>query len=186
MSIFQFLKSKALLKQLLYIGAGLVFGVFFLYWFLGVITHHDQKIQVPNLQKMTLSEVAHKLTELDITYVVIDSTSYNPAYPKKSVIEQSPVAGSFVKEKRKIYLTLNPSKYKAIILPDVYGRSKRQAMKQLRATGFLIDETFTYVPDLGKDVVRGVRFQEKKVRSGTTLPKYAVLQLVLGDGKKKN
>ncbi len=186
MSLFQFLKSKTFLKQLIYLFSGLVFCVFFLYWFLGVLTHHDQKIQVPNLQKMTLSEVAHKLAELDITYVVIDSTSYNPAYPKQSVIEQSPVAGSFVKEKRKIYLTLNPSKYKTIVLPEVYGRTKRQAMKQLRATGFLIDETFKYIPDLGKDVVRGIYCQGKKVKKGAILPKFAVLQLVLGDGRKKN
>ena len=38
--------------------------------------------------------------------------------------------GSFVKEKRKIYLTLNPSKYRDITIPDLNGQSKRQAITQ--------------------------------------------------------
>ena len=44
-------------------------------------------------------EVKQKLTELNLDLKVMDSASYNPNYPNKSVIEQSPKAGDFVKEK---------------------------------------------------------------------------------------
>ena len=108
------------------------------------------------MQKLTLVEVERTLKELDLDYKIIDSTSFNPAYPKKSVIEQTPEAGDFVKEKRKIYLTLNPSKYRDITIPDLNGLTKRQASSQLRAMGLKVGIDFTFVNDIGKDVVRGI------------------------------
>tara|TARA_B100000787_G_scaffold2652_1_gene2005 strand:- start:3379 stop:3555 length:177 start_codon:yes stop_codon:yes gene_type:complete len=57
---------------------------------------------------MTLTEVKQKLKGLNLDLKVMDSARYNPNYPNKSVIEQNPLAGDFVKEKRKIYLVLNP------------------------------------------------------------------------------
>jgi beta-lactam-binding protein with PASTA domain len=150
---------------------------------LGGTTKHDQKIQVPDLQKLTLDAVDRKLKELDLDYKIIDSTSFNPEYPKKSVIEQKPEAGDFVKEKRKIYLTLNPSKYRDIKVPDVNGRTKRQASAQLRAMGLNIGTEFIYVNDIGKDVVRGLRFKGEIINEGEKLPLNSILDLVLGNGK---
>ena len=109
MSLFQFLKSKTFFVQIAIAIVCLLLFVFGLKFWLGVTTNHNQKIQVPNLHKLTLVEVERTLKELDLDYKIIDSASFNPAYPKKSVIEQTPEAGDFVKEKRKIYLTLNPS-----------------------------------------------------------------------------
>jgi beta-lactam-binding protein with PASTA domain len=113
---------------------------------------------------MSLSKVETTLKELNLDFLVIDSASYNPKYPKRSVIEQTPESGSFVKEKRKIYLTLNPSKYRDITIPDLNGRSKRQAITQLQSIGFKIGE-FSYVPDIGKDVVRGLKSDGKKIKA---------------------
>jgi len=121
---------------------------------------------------------------LNLDFLVIDSASYNPKYPKKSVIEQTPEAGSFVKEKRKIYLTLNPSKYRDIIIPDLNGKSKRQAITQLQSKGFKIGK-FYYIPDIGKDVIRGLKSNGKKLKPGSKLEKNAVIDLILGDGKKR-
>ena len=50
-----------------------------------------------------------ELNDKDLQMMVQDSANYNPNYPKFSVIEQQPEAGSLVKESRKIYLTINPS-----------------------------------------------------------------------------
>ena len=109
MSFIQFIKSKVFVKQLL-IAFGVLFAlVFVMVMWLNISTNHNQKIEVPNLEKMSLTKVENTLDELDLNWEVIDSASYNANYPKKSVIEQSPEAGDFVKENRKIYLTLNPS-----------------------------------------------------------------------------
>ena len=184
MSFFRFLKSKSFFIQIAIAFVGVILFIFLLKWWLGFTTNHDQKIQVPDLNKMSLTDVESKLKELDLDFIVIDSASYNPNYPKQSVIEQFPEAGDFVKEKRKIYLTLNPSKYRDITIPDLNGRTKRQAMTQLQSIGFKIGE-FSYVPDIGKDVVRGLKYKGRKLKPGEKLPKNSVIDMVLGDGKRR-
>lgn len=183
MSIVKFIKSKSFFKQIAFAVIGLFAFVFLLKFWLGFSTNHNQKIQVPDLHKMSLTEVQQKLKELDLDFIVIDSASYNPSYPKKSVIEQTPESGDFVKEKRKIYLTLNPSKYRDLTIPDLNGRTKRQATTQLRAIGFNVSTNYTWVSDIGKDVVRGLKHKGKKLKSGGKLPKESIIDLILGDGK---
>lgn len=182
MSIFQFLKSKQFFVQIILAIVFVVSIVFGLKFWLGSTTNHDQKIQVPNLERMSMDNVDKALSELNLNYTVIDSANYNPEYPKKSVIEQDPEAGDFVKEKRKIYLTLNPSKYRNVSIPEVIGRTKRQASSQLRARGLIVGTKYTYVNDIGKDVVRGLRFKGKIVNEGDKLPLNSIVDLVLGDG----
>lgn len=183
MSLFQFIKSKSFFKQLLIAFVGLVVFVFVTMKWLDISTNHDQKIEVPDLGKMSLEKVQITLEELDLKYVVLDSTSYNPKFPKKSVIEQSPDPGDFVKENRKIYLTLNPSGYKDVIIPNLLGKTKRQAISQLKAIGFRISSNEIYVRDIAKNVVRGLQFKGKKLKTGDKIPKNSSITLKLGDGK---
>lgn len=184
MSIFQFLKSKTFFKQIALALIGFVLLFFMLKFWLNINTNHDQKIQVPDLHKIKITEAERKLKELNLDFKVIDSASYNPTYPKKSIIEQSPEAGSFVKEKRKIYVTLNPSKYRDITIPDLNGRTKRQAESELQAIGFIIGTDYTYVRDIGIDVVRGLRYKGNILNPNDQLPKNSIIDLVLGDGKR--
>lgn len=183
MSFIQFIKSKVFLKQLLFAVVGLAIFIFVVFKWLKVSTNHSQKIEVPNLEKMDLVEVEKTLKELDLNLIVIDSASYNSNYPKKSVIDQDPEAGDYVKEGRKIYLTLNPSGYANVQIPDLYGKTKRQANSQLIAIGFRLSANEIYVSDIAKDVVRGLRFNGKDLNPGDKLPKNSVITLKLGDGK---
>jgi len=182
MSLFQFIKSKSFFKQLLIAFVGLVVFVLATMKWLDISTNHDQKIEVPNLGKMSLDKVQITLEELDLKYVVLDSTSYNSKFPKKSVIEQSPDPGDFVKENRKIYLTLNPSGYKDVIIPNLLGKTKRQAISQLKAIGFRISSNEIYVSDIAKNVVRGLKFKGKNLKTGDKIPKNSSIILKLGDG----
>ena len=183
MSFFKFFISKSFFIQIMIAVFSLSLLIVGMKWWLGYTTNHEQKIQVPNLNKMSLSNVETTLNELDLDFLVIDSASYNPKYPKKSVIEQTPESGSFVKEKRKIYLTLNPSKYRDITIPDLNGQSKRQAITQLQSIGFKIGK-FLYIRDY-KDVIRGLKSNGKKLKSGSKLEKNAVIDLIMGDGKRQ-
>lgn len=182
MSIIQFVKNKLFFKQILIAFVGLIVFVFVIKIVLIFSTNHNQKIEVPNLSKLSIEEAALKLSELELDYIVIDSASYNPDYPKFSVIEQNPEAGDFVKEKRKIYLTLNPSRYRDVMIPNLNGRTKRQAISELRAIGFIVSQDFTYVNDIGKDVVRGMRHKGKILNPNDKLQKNSEITLVLGDG----
>lgn len=183
MSLIQFIKSKVFLKQLLFAFVGLTIFIFVVIKWLNISTNHSQKIEVPNLEKMSLKKVEKTLKELDLNLIVIDSASYNPDYPKKSVIEQSPEEGDFVKEGRKIYLTLNPSGYANVEIPDLLGKTKRQVNSQLIAIGFRISKNVIYVSDIAKDVVRGLKFNGKDLNVGDKIPKNSVITLKLGDGR---
>jgi beta-lactam-binding protein with PASTA domain len=183
MNFFRFLISKSFFIQIGIAVISLSLFIIIIKWWLGFTTNHEQKIQVPNLNKMSLTNVETTLKELNLDFLVIDSASYNPKYPKQSVIEQTPESGSFVKEKRKIYLTLNPSKYRDITIPDLNGQSKRQAITQLQSIGFKIGK-FLYIRDY-KDVIRGLKSNGKKLKSGSKLEKNAVIDLIMGDGKRQ-
>lgn len=183
MSLIQFIKSKTFLKQLVFAFVGLVVFAFVVMKWLNISTNHSQKIEVPNLEKMSLSEVEKTLAELDLRLFVIDSASYNPEYPAKSVIDQDPEPGDFVKENRKIYLTLNPSGYENVEVPNVFGKTKRQVTSQLSSIGFKISANPVYVSDIAKDVVRGLKFNGSDLKAGDKIPKNSVITLKLGDGE---
>ncbi|MDX1829880.1 MAG: PASTA domain-containing protein [Lutibacter sp.] len=183
MNFINFLKSKVFFTQLIIAAVGLIIVFYALAKWLNISTHHNQKIEVPDLKKMSLVKVKQALDEVDLKMVVLDSASYNPNYPINSVIDQSPEAGDFVKENRKIYLTLNPSGYKSIPMPDLYGKTKRQATAHLLALGFKVSSNEIRVSDIAKDVVRGLRFNGKELKPGEKIPKNSVITLKLGDGK---
>lgn len=114
-------------------------------------------------------------------FEILDSSNYNPEFPKYSVIEQIPKAGKFVKENRKIYITLNRSGYPFILIPDVVGRTRRQAEPTLIAMGFIIGEV-TYQPYIAEDEVLELQFKGTQIVPGDELQKTSVIDLVLGDG----
>ncbi len=145
-------------------------------------TNHDQRIVVPSLSKKNLDEVAQILEEKKLRYEIQDSASFNPDYPKFSVIEQNPLAGSEVKENRKIYVTLNPSGYRKVEVPNVVQKTRRQAEPKLIALGFKIGK-ITYQPNIAKDMVLEIWHKGKKLKPGTKIMKTSAIDLVLGDGE---
>jgi len=180
-NMFQYIKSKEFLRTIISIIVIVLILIFGLMKWLNYHTKHDEKIEVPNLDKLTLDKTEKVLQKINLNFIVIDSASFNPKYPPKSVIEQNPIAGDFVKENRKIYLTLNPSNYRKITIPNVLDQTKRQVVIQLKSIGFRIGKE-RFIPDLGKDVVRGLEINNKEILPGNKLPKNTIIDLVLGDG----
>jgi eukaryotic-like serine/threonine-protein kinase len=157
-----------------------VLGFLTMQW-LDYSTNQDQRIEVPNLAKMKLNMVENQLDDLDLDFEILDSANYNPEYPRYSVIDQVPAPGKFVKEDRKIYLTLNPSGYRKITVPEnLIRKTRRQVEPTLRSLGFEIGE-ITYKPDIAKDAVLELRHKGKLVQPGDKLMKTSVIDLVLGD-----
>jgi len=181
MKLVKYLKSKIFVRTIILMGIIVIAVVFGLKAFLAYVTNHDQKILVPDLKKMSLADTETTLSNLSLNYVIQDSASFNPEYPPKSVIDQDPEAGDFVKDGRKIYLTLNPTSYKKIAIPDLLNKTKRQVETHLKSIGFKIGK-YQYIPDLGRDVVRKMKHKGKELEMGDMVPKNSVIDLVLGDG----
>ena len=182
MTFIKFLFTKVFLKQLLVAVIVLLGLTFVILFWLKSTTNHDQKIEVPSLAKMSLDVAEDKLDEIDLRFEILDSSNYNPDFPKYSVIEQIPKAGEFVKENRKIYLTLNRSGYVFLKIPEVVGKTRRQAEPTLISMGFEIGR-ITYKPYIALDEVLEMSHKGKKLNPGDELQKTSVIDLVLGDGE---
>lgn len=179
MNFFRFIFTKTFLIQLLIAIGVFIALVFAILWWLSFTTNHDQKIEVPDLSTMTLDIVEKKLTEMDLRYEILDSAHYNPDFPRYSVIEQIPKQGKFVKENRKLYLTLNPSGYRKIEVPEVLGKTRRQVEPTLLGMGFEIGK-ISYRPHISDNVLE-MRFNGEKLEPGMSIPKTSVIDLIVGD-----
>ena len=158
---------------------------FLLLQWLKSTTNHGEFVEVPDLKGKTLETVKIQLDDNDLVMEIQDSANYNPKYPKFSVIEQYPLAGSQVKENRKIYLILNPSGYRKVIVPNIVRRTFRQAKPTLEALGFEVG-TISYSNDIGKDEVLAMNFKGKAIKAGEMLPITSKIDLVLGNGNRRS
>lgn len=182
-NFFRFFFSKLFLKQLLWAGLLLVLFVGFSFHGLNKFTQHRENIQVPDLEALDIQTIASVLDLYELRFEVLDSAKFNPSYPAFAVIEQFPLAGSDVKKGRKIYLTINPSSFRKLSVPDVIQITKRNAETKLTAVGFQLGE-ITYRNNIGKDMVLQIRYQGKAIKPGAILPKTSKIDLVLGNGKR--
>jgi beta-lactam-binding protein with PASTA domain len=184
MNFFRFIFSKSLLRQIvLAIMACIIFSFLALKW-LKSYTNHGTFVEVPNLVGLSLDDAETTLQNFDLRTQVQDSSNYNPKYPSGAVVEQEPLAGAQVKENRKIYLILNPSDYRKVIIPDVIRSTLRQTRPTLEALGFRIGKLI-YVDDLGRDEVLELRFRGQKINAGDLIKKTSAIDLVLGNGNRK-
>ncbi|TXE07112.1 PASTA domain-containing protein [Seonamhaeicola algicola] len=183
MSIIKFLVSKAFFKQVLLAVVAVVVLCYIMLLWLKSYTNHGDFETVPDLKGKSISVAQMELKDNDLVMQIQDSSNYNPDYPKFSVIEQDPVAGAQVKENRKIYITLNPSGYRKIEVPDLRERTFRQAKPNLEALEFVVGK-ITYEDNIGKDLVLKMYYKGDLLKPGDKLPKTSVIDLVLGNGNR--
>ena len=176
-----FLKSRTFLIQL-----GLAFILLLLLGFLVLrwlkdTTNHGDFVVVPDFSKMSVMEMREAAEKAGLRYEVLDSTNYDPEYPRFSILEQDPLAGTKVKENRKIYFTVNPSGYKKVTVPRIIQVTRRNATSMLRAVGLDVQRV-TYIDELGKDMVYYIKHKGKEVNPGDRLPKTSKVELICGNG----
>tara|TARA_B100000989_G_C19469838_1_gene440139 strand:- start:73 stop:552 length:480 start_codon:yes stop_codon:yes gene_type:complete len=150
---------------------------------LKLITHHQQYIQVPDLNGVPITALASIMNKENLRFEIIDSSRYIPELPPFSVIDHVPYAGSEVKTNRKIYLTVNPSGYQKITVPNLIQITKRNAESMINAVGFKLGE-IKYKDNIGKDMVLEIFHMGNQIKPGVLLPKTSTIDLVLGNGKR--
>lgn len=180
-NFFNFLKSKTFFIQLGLAVLVLIITVFIVLRYLNSTTNHGEFVEVPDFSKKSVMDMRKSIEEAGLRYEVLDSANYNPDYPRFSIIEQNPTAGSKVKENRKIYFTVNPSGYKKVTVPKIIQVTKRNASSMLKAVGLDVQRV-TYVDELGKDMVYQIKFKGKYIKPGDKLPKTSKIELICGNG----
>lgn len=182
MSLKKFLFSFTFFKNL---GLALVIVVVLLVVFVKFLdfsTNHGEEIAVPNLAKMKLEVAEEKLDEDGLEVFLLDTVEYRPEFPPYTIVEQDPIAGSKVKDGRKVYVKLNAGGFAMVTFPDLKDKTFRQAANTLRALG-LVEGELKYEPNIAKDIVLGVSCNGKPVKAGDKLMKNSKIDFVLGDGK---
>jgi beta-lactam-binding protein with PASTA domain len=179
----KFLISKTFLKQIALALVAVVVLCFIILKWLNVSTNHGEFETVPDLTGKSISVAQIELKENNLVMQIQDSANFNPDYPKFSVIEQEPPSGAKVKENRKIYITLNPSGYRKILVPDLKEKTFRQAKPTLEALGFKVGK-ITYQDNIGKDLVLKMTHKGSTINEGDELAKTSVIDLVLGNGNR--
>ena len=185
MKIIRFITSKTLWANVL------VFIVLCIVLFWGVkswlnsYTRHGDNIVVPNLSRMDYNEALESLEVRELLAEVLDTSEFNPDFPRGSIINQYPEEGATVKKGRAIRLTINPMNPRKIEIPQLIEKTKRRAVYDLESKGFVIGE-LSYVPYIGKDVVVDVKVDDRSVTEKDRFPKGTVVNLVLGQGLGDN
>ena len=180
-NFFNFLKSRTFLIQLGLAALAVVVLVFIALQWLKSTTNHGEFVEVPDFSKMSVMEMRKAVEDAGLRYQVLDSSNYNPDYPRFSILEQNPPAGNKVKANRKIYFTVNPSGYKKVSVPDIIQVTQRNASSMLKAVGLDV-ERVTYIDELGKDMVYNMKFKGKYIKPGDRLPKTSKVELICGNG----
>ena len=183
MNFLKFLFSKILIIHLIIASiVGLLF-VFLSLIFLKHITFHNQFQKVPDLKGISIVNLSKIIAEKSLRYEIIDSSKFTPNLPPLSVIDHLPGPGESVKKNRKLYITLNPSGFRKISVPDVVQITRRNAEATLLSVGFTIGE-ISYKNNIGKDMVLEMLYKGEPLEAGTLLQKTAEIDLVLGNGKR--
>ncbi len=142
-------------------------------------TRHGEAHIIPDVKNKSIEEAAKILNNGTMKSVVIDS-NYVKGAPAGIVLEQTPAAGSRVKEGRTVYLTITTTSVPLVALPDIIDNSSvRQAAAKLKSIGFRLTEP-ELVPG-EQDWVYGIKYRGKELKSGEKIPHEALLTLCVGD-----
>ena len=143
-------------------------------------TKHGEGLDVPQVKGLTISQAVSKLEDLGLRYE-IDSV-YVSDKPPGIVTDQDPAAGTFVKDNRTIYLTINVTQAPNVKFPDIEFKSLREAQAILESYRLKLGDTI-YKPDVSRDVVLEAYFGGQLIKTGEVLPTGSRINLTLGDGR---
>lgn len=161
------------------LGVGLLAGVYF--W-LRSYTQHGVEVEVTDVRGMVVAEAQPLLAAQELNLVVIDST-YTNKVPFGTIVEQDPKPMSRAKHGRSVYVTINATTKRKVIMPDLQDMSYRQAETTLRGMGLKVDTAYDYRPSEYRDLVLDVKMNGNSVKPGTKLAVGTKVRLVVGKGR---
>ena len=153
-----------------------------LWFWLRSYTHHGEEINVPNLVGLYMPEAEPIAQTAGMVLIVTDSTFTNDV-PLGAIAEQTPPADSHAKQGRPLYVVVNASCKRQVVLPDVHDLSYRQATATLRSMGVRVNENYEWEPSEYKDLVLDMKYNGESLPAGARVDEGAEVTLVVGFGK---
>ena len=161
------------------VGIGILVGL--VLW-LRSYTQHGVEVEVADIRGLVKPEAEPLLATQGLHLVVIDST-YSDKVPFGTIVDQDPKPGSHAKHGRAVYVTVNASTKRQIIMPNLQDMSYRQAETTLRGIGLRVDSVYEYKPSSFRDLVLDVKANGVSVQPGDKIAVGTKVRLVVGYGK---
>ncbi|WP_018342998.1 PASTA domain-containing protein [Cytophaga aurantiaca] len=152
----------------------------FFYAYLPSVTKHGEYITVPKLEGLTIEQTKKILHDKGLRYEISDST-FKPGIKAFTVLTQHPLAGSEVKENRRIYLSISSLNPPSIKMPDLLDNSQRGAEMQLKSLGLVVGHIST-TPN-PNNFVLGQSYNGSPIKAGSPIPKGSKIDLLVGSGR---
>ena len=154
--------------------------ILFFYFYLPMTTRHGETIEVPKLVGMTVPEMEQLLDAKHLRYQINDS-SYSPQLKPFTVLDQTPLAGSQVKETRKIYITVTTQNPPKVKMPKLVDGSLKSAEITLKGYGLEVGNVKT-ISSPYLNLVLEQSMNGMGIEAGKYVPKGSKIDLSVGDG----
>lgn len=178
MGLFQFLFSKAFVKNVVIALIIFIIGLFVVQYRLESLTLHGEEIGVPDFRGEHIDSIDELLESKKLRMEVVDSL-YDRHLEPGAIIQQDPEPGSMVKENRRIYFTINSHAAPMVRIPSLIDQSKRQALATLEILE--IESTISYKVSLYDGLVLDVLFEEQSLAEGGDIPLGSRVKLIIGE-----
>ena len=148
-------------------------------------TNHGQRLEVADYVTMTVEDAERAIERNDFRMEVIDSIYLIDETPG-TVLRQDPPAGSYVKESRRIYLTVTKTVPDLVTLPALAGTYELdryvRKLALMDLTGKVRDKEFNsrYQPNTILRVYYGGReVREQELKDGYRVPRGSEIEFVV-------
>lgn len=193
-----FFSSKFVIKNLVILLG--IFILIFVVLFIIIIpgyTRHGEEVKVIDVTNLTVDQATKTLKGLGLKIIVADSTYHDKKSPG-IILEQSPLAGSRVKPKRRVYVTVNSSQppVVSIYYNQVIGQHLNQVSRKLESLDLQIGE-LKYVPGKAQNTIAEISLNnkllfkevngnkgEKPPKDAQQIPRGSTVNLVLYQGNE--
>ena len=182
---FGFFWSKAFGRAIAIIFGMAVVGFFLLNSGLKWYTNHGQRLEVGDYIDLPLAEAKTEIERADFRVQIIDSV-FLVDRPPHIVLRQDPPPGAFVKENRRIYLTVTKAVADEVELPSLAGtydfdRYLRK-LRLLDIEGEVRERVYSnryQANTILKVFYEGREISESQLKQGFSIPKGSKLQFTV-------
>ncbi len=148
-------------------------------------TNHGQRLEVADYVSMTVAEAERAIDNNDFRMEVIDSIYLVDQAPG-TVLRQDPPAGSYVKEGRRIYLTVTKTIPDLVTLPALAGTYELdryvRKLALMDLVGVVRDREYNarYQPNtILRVYFEGKELREQELRDGYRVPRGSKIEFVV-------
>jgi len=130
---------KVRLVELAAVGILFIIISYFCFnWIMGVLIHHRAEVQVPNLKGKSLAFAVDRLSTLQLA-LVKENEEFNQTLPEGSVLRQTPIPGTLVREGKVVRVVLSKGGER-VFVPDLINKPLRLAEIDLRQSSLALGE----------------------------------------------